>query len=818
MLMLQKRLIPGLVGRWCVAALLIACSGFAIDTSAAGVADSNSAGNEFFEKKIRPTLVNECYKCHAATSEKIKGNLQVDSLDGLLSGGDTGPAIVPGDPDASLLMKVIKRVDKDTAMPPKKELSKDVVNDFATWIKMGAPWPGHAEKSKDDFTAANAGGPASKYDALKKELWSWQAIAAVRIPKVESSSWVHNDIDRFILKALEDKGLKPSLPADKLTLLRRATYDLTGLPPTSAEIDAFSSDTSADAFAKVVDRLLASPRFGERWGRHWLDVARYAESTGMSRNYVYFYAWRFRDYVIKSFNTDKPFNTFISEQLAGDLMPYQNIPDRDEKLIATGFLSIGTKDLVEKNRRLYEMNVIDEQIDATTRAFLATTVACARCHDHKFDPIPTAEYYSLAGIFGSTEDMPGMDHKVKKAKQYDYSKYLKLSGHTEAENKDSSDDLTTIKNATPVEKVKKIKALKDKISSPTAAPAKHFAMGVTEGRVGDGHILIRGEVDHLGPTVHRGFLNIPCMTNAHPVSNKQSGRLELAQWITDPQNPLTTRVAVNRIWSHLFGFGIVRSVDNFGLTGERPSNPELLDHLASQFMNDGWSTKKMVRQIMLSATYQQASTFDRAKFTVDPENTMLWRMNQRRLEAEAIRDGVLAASGKLTLVPPTASFAMNLPEIPIDIAKRLGNMGNKMSNFVFRSVYLPIYRNEVPEGLEVFDMADPNAVDGRRDVTTVAPQALYMMNSGFILTQSKAMVERLANSGAKTDSARIDLAYKLSIGRLASSAEKDRALTFVNNAVRDARGRGEELIKAQTTAWSSLCQALFASAEFRYLN
>ena len=778
------------------------------------------AGLELFEKKIRPTLVNECYKCHSATSEKLKGNLLLDTRDGILAGGDTGPAVIPGDPANSLLLKAIRRVDKDTAMPPKKTLGKDVITDFTQWIQLGAPWPQQNEPKVDGDKPSVATGPAARYDSLRKELWSWQPIASVTPPQVKDTSWAHGEIDQFVLAKLEAKTLTPAQPADRATLIRRATYDLTGLPPTPAEIEAFLNDPTSEAFAKVVDRLLASPRFGERWGRHWLDVARYAESTGMTRNFVYYYAWRYRDYVVDAFNADKPYDQFITEQLAGDLMPFENSKQRDEHLIATGFLAIGPKDYNEKNQQQFTMNNIDEQIDATGRAFLATTVSCARCHDHKFDPIPTAEYYSLAGIFKSTEELPGLDNRGKRLQKYNNEKYIHLAGFTPNEANDpNADDYEKLKDMTPAQKFQKFSALRAKITNPSATPPKHFAMGVTDAKfVGDSRILVRGEVDHPGDPVRRGFLTIPCISNLPAIGSKESGRLELAQWVTNPTNPLTARVMANRIWGHLFGQALVKSVDNFGFTGERPSHPELLDHLALQFIKNGWSVKKSIREIMLSATYQQASTFDKAKFTVDPENALLWRMNQRRLEGEAIRDTILMASGKLNLSPPTGSVTLNFPQIPIDIAKRLGNMGEVMSNSGFRSVYLPIYRNDVPAVLEVFDMADPNVVDGRRDVTTVAPQALFMMNSAFVIGQARGMVDRLVSGNAKTDAARVDLAYTLALGRKATSLERDRAVNYINNAVRDAKSRSDEIAKAQATGWASFCQALFASAEFRYLN
>jgi hypothetical protein len=604
-----------------------------------------------------------------------------------------------------------------------------------------------------------------------------------------------------------------------VSLLRRATFDLNGLPPTPGEIDNFTKDSSPNAFEKVVDRLLASPRFGERWGRHWLDVARYGESSGMARNYLYYYAWRYRDYVIHAFNEDKPYNRFLTEQLAGDLLPYETPQQRDSQLIATGYLVIGPKDYMEKNPRQFVMNCVDEQIDSFGKSMLGMTVGCARCHDHKFDPIPTAEYYSLAGIFMSTEEMPGLDNRGPRQDKYSNEKYLHLAGFKPEEAKEEGETLDDLMNAKPGEKLKKFMEIRGRMNRGAPTP-KHFAMGVMEsGRISDARILARGELDKAGDVVPRGALGIPCVQYHPAISGKQSGRLELAKWVTDPSNPLVARVMVNRIWGHLFGTAIVKTVDNFGFTGERPTHPELLDYLAHEFQTtNNWSVKKAIRQIMLSSAYQQASTFDKKKFALDPENSLLWRQNQRRLEAEAIRDAVLAAAGRLDLNAPGPSTVLNYPAVPADFIKRFGNVGEQLASTTHRSVYLPILRNDVPSVLEVFDMADPNVVDGKRDVTTVAPQALFMLNSTFVTTQAKGMVERLANSGAHGDVERVDLAYRLALGRNSTINERERVLSYIGRTQADARGRGEDLGKAQLTAWGTFCQALFSSAEFRYLN
>jgi cytochrome c553 len=771
--------------------------------------------SDFFEKRIRPVLAEKCYSCHSAQAKKLKASLLLDSRDGMLKGGETGPAISPGKPNQSLLIKAIRWTDKDLQMPAKEQLPKDVIADFEQWVAAGAPWPADTAP-----VATGAVNYAANYDRIRKELWSWQPIADPPVPQVKNAKWARGDIDRFILARLEQNDLAPSPPADKLALLRRATFDLTGLPPTPDEIDAFTRDTSPDAFARVVDRLLDSPRFGERWGRHWLDVARYAESSGMSRNYVYYYAWRYRDYVIDSFNKDKPYDRFVREQIAGDLLPAETPAQRDQLLVATGFLAVGPRDFNERNPRQFLMNTVDEQIDTVGRALLGTTIACARCHDHKFDPIPTAEYYSLAGIFASSEEFTGITRRRgARLDPYSDEQLIKLTGYTpEKSRKKAADQDETRAQAR--------RAYARLISSARfgagythpSTPPKPVAMGVKDDpRPGDIRLLVRGEVDQPGQTVTRGFITIPSMKDAPTIAPRESGRLELANWLTRSDNPLTARVMVNRIWQHLFGVGLVRSVDNFGTTGDKPTHPELLDHLATQFMRDGWSVKRAIRAIMLSGTYQQSASFDRAKYAVDPDNHLLWRMNQRRLEAEAIRDAILSASGRLTLAAPVGSVALDLP--PIEMRAGRFNPSEILASMNFRSVYLPVFRNAVPDVLEAFDFADPNTVSGARDVTTVAPQALFMLNNRFVTNHALAMAYRIGREAAANDGARADLAYKLALGRPATLAERDRAAAYVNTYLRDpASTRTKSGERARADAWASFCQALMASAEFRYLN
>ncbi|HSI35330.1 MAG TPA: PSD1 and planctomycete cytochrome C domain-containing protein [Tepidisphaeraceae bacterium] len=787
---------------------------------AASAAPATREQLDFFEKRIRPVLVGQCYKCHSHAGEKVKANLLLDSREALLKGGDTGPAIVPGKSTASLLMTAIRGTKEDLQMPPKSKLSDAVVADFATWIDAGAPWPAETRK---DAAGATAAAQASEYDRLERELWSWQPITDPAAPAVKNAAWAKSDIDRFVLARLEQGGLTPAVPADKLALLRRLSFDLTGLPPSPAEIEAFVRDTSPSAVETVVDRLLASPAFGERWGRHWLDVARYAESSGMTRNFVYRYAWRYRDYVIRAFNEDKPFDRFVAEQLAGDLLPARSVAEKDLNTIATGFLCVGPRDYVERNPRQSVYNSADEMIDTVGRAFLATTIACARCHDHKFDPIPTSEYYALAGIFVSSDEQTGIDRRRRGAAnrldQYDDDELIPLAGYKPDPKKAKSDDDTKTEAREAFRSFFSATRYGGGDFSKPNKPVKFLAMGVKDDRPADVRVLNRGEITQPGDSVRRGFVSIPAIKNPPTISPGQSGRRELAQWVTSAENPLTARVMANRVWAHLFGAGLVRSVDNFGTTGDKPTHPELLDHLATRFVKDGWSVKRLIKSIVLTSTYQQSAAFDKAKFERDPENHLLWRQNQRRLEAEAIRDAMLAVSGQINPTPPTASIAIDLPNIPLGVGGARFNPAELVSSTTHRSVYLPILRNLTPESLDVFDFADNANVTGQRDVTTVPPQALYVMNSPFVIRLSRAMTDRVAGAGLQADPARIDYAYKLALGRPATPVEKDRAAAYLQAFLRDPKAAtSRDPYQNKHAAWSSLCQALMASAEFRYLN
>lgn len=832
---------------------------------------------EFFEKKVRPILVNHCYTCHSADTQP-HGELRVDDRNGLLTGGDSGPAIIPGHPEQSLLLQRIRHEDPKRRMPREgAPLTAAEIDDLTTWIKDGAAWP--AEE-----IPASIGRPAPSYERLRAHHWAWQPLTDPKVPLVLKTSWPAGDIDRFILAKLEEKELLPVADADPTTLIRRVTFDLTGLPPTPAEVDAFLKDKSKDAYARLVDRLLQSPRFGERWGRHWLDVARYGESTGPSRNVPYPHAWRYRDYVIDAVNRDLPFDRFIQEQLAGDLLPAATPAERDRLLTATGFLALGVKDVNQRFKERFLMDNVDEQIDTVSRSVLALTVTCARCHDHKFDPIPVTDYYALAGIFTSTEDCAGVRSKMGGGGLDYYNPKMLLSlacyapaardekvARLEAEVSvakrawneiaDTPEALVLGADGKPKEETfrKKYEDLLTQLLSLTDPGTRGYAVhGVREGKnIADAAVRIRGQAERIGPTVPRGFLTAFTVPDTPKVNSAQSGRLELAQWLTSPKNPLTPRVIVNRVWQHLFGQGIVTTVDNFGATGDRPSHPELLDYLARQFIRDGWSIKRLVRTIVLSRAYRLSSEAPQRYREIDPANRLVWRHSPRRLDAEEIRDAMLAAAGRLQLKPPSGSPVKELKMIEMqDNGPEARTITEQADRSVYRSVYLPLLRGVTPESLEAFDPVAQTLVTGQRDATTVPGQALFLLNSSFVRRQSLSLAEELLAEHARTGARQIQQAYRLTLGRAPSKQELVRADKFLaeyevsyrrlpraetvvpvkptgevaktvavpvnpDDVDRAGQTATEEMIQPRSpkeAAWMSLVQALYASAEFRFVR
>ncbi len=839
---------------------------------------------QFFESKIRPVLVANCYSCHSAQSSKLRANLLLDTRDGLLRGGDLGAAVVPGDLDASLLIKALRYDDEDLQMPPKAKLSEAVIRDFEQWVTMGAPDP-----RVDVVGTIDGGGPAIASYSMDIEkgrrFWAFRAPLKPETPKVSDSAWPLREVDRFTLASMEARSVRPVADAERGAWLRRVTFDLTGLPPTPEAIAVFDKDRSAKAYETVVDRLLASPAYGERWGRHWLDVARYAESSGKESNVLYPHAWRYRDYVINAFATDKPFDEFVREQIAGDLLPASDPTDRAENLIATGYLAIGPKSHSAQNARQFAVDVVDEQIDSMSQGILAVTIACARCHDHKFDPIPQKDYYAIAGIFASsttafgTERGPGNRHTAplielpadaritngpsmptqRRSIIATAADRLKQESERTAEAakvaRESGEGLNQINLA-------KVRNLRDQSSllgtilerfdeegHPTAM--NRVAMGVAESkRMVDAPVLTRGEIDKAGERVPRGFVQV-LMSDEAPAITEGSGRRELAAWLTSRENPLTARVWMNRVWLHLFAKGIVPTPDNFGMSGLPPTDQRLLDWLAVRFMEEGWSTKAMLRELTLSHTYRLAAVGDAKNQEADPENLTLWRFPTRRLEAEAIRDSMLAVAGTLQLTPPVGS--------PTNFGEGSMRGGDQRllslltTNEPVRSVYLPIVREELPQSLEVFDFAEPSFVVGDRAETNVATQALYLMNSPEVMATADAFADRLlAMKGSEAD--RIVRAFELSFGRRPTGAEVAASREFMKEFAKDLvaekgsapsskgsaanenrpgqrlrermkdranRGDASPSVAApsnERAAWSAFCQAMFASGEFRMLN
>ncbi|MBI1355102.1 MAG: DUF1549 domain-containing protein [Acidobacteria bacterium] len=1089
-----------------LARLSVVLTGLALAASGALRAEDGAA---FFEKRVRPLLAQQCYACHSQAGNVAMGGLKLDSREGLLAGGGRGPALTPGKPAESLLLTAIRHVDEKLQMPPTGKLPDADIATLAEWVEMGAPWG----------TASAQAEPASQ------TWWSFVPPSEPTIPSVKNQQWVRSPIDAFVLAKLEEKGLQPAPPADKRTLIRRATFDLIGLPPTPKEIHDFLADDSPQAFARVIDRLLASPRYGERWGRHWLDVARYADSNGLDENLVYKNAFRYRDYVIAAFNKDKPFDRFLHEQLAGDLLPpSDDLETMYERWTATGFLSLGAKMLAEDDPVKMQMDIVDEQLDTTARAFMGLTMGCARCHDHKFDPIPTADYYAMAGIFKSSKTMEnfnvvarwheyvlapeddrrrlaeheqriedkgkaigkiskaenhrlvtaawektgdyllaadavlrertieleplGMNAAVRRdagsfdegnvrrevnkgetnvpektegpffaeyavevpaagdyqldflnqetgkgtadlhingvkmaegaeavanraaspdaggwtvagvfaleagkntirlehaarfpyfeafgltpsplpagkgprtplqiARQYDVkpgfleqwverlnrskgapasvlfawhafnageslagwaspaaqafgewpvasreelaARYQTLFSRAAAEwrtihpeaavdftknerYKDAAEDPglpdaglevyrkllyekfgpfrppSDARQYYPEQARAQIKQLEQERKDLEAStPEYPRAMGVREGtEISDIPIHVRGSHWTLGDVTPRRFLTAIAGDAQPPLPEAESGRLQLARWMTRPDHPLTSRVIANRFWRWHFGRGIVSSTDNFGRLGQKPVNQPLLDWLALRFVEDGWSMKAMHRRIMLSSAYQMSSRYDERAAEIDPENDLLWRMRRQRLDAEPMRDAIVSFSDDLDLEMGGSIMTFKDRQYVANTAAK----GAIDYNRNLRTVYLPVVRSSMYDVLRAFDFADPSVANGDRNATVVAPQALFMMNGQVVLEHSRRMAENLLARGDLDDAGRVRYAFERVLSRLPDANELDRAQTFVAEVDRALADRVDDAAERKAQAWQSFCKALIGSNEFLYVN
>ncbi len=807
-------------------------------------AEDAAQGTAFFESKIRPVLVQHCYQCHSAKAGKAEGGLRVDSRNAIRAGGDRGAAVVPNDSKKSVLLTAIAHTDPDLKMPPKKErLPEAVINDFKTWINSGAVDP------REDDPESKAGPPVT-LEAGRK-FWAYQKPVTQAVPTTKAPDWAKRELDQFVLAKLETRGLAPSPDADATRLLRRLHFDVVGLPPSLNAIAAFQKRIAAEgldaALAKEVDQLLATPQFGERWGRHWLDVARFAESSGKEANISFPYAWRYRDYVIDCVNADMPFDRFIIEQVAGDLLPYDGDAERARLLIATGFLAIGPKNLDEMNPLQFVADVADEQIDAVTRAVMASSVACARCHDHKFDPFSMQDYYALAGIFASTKTYFGTAVSPSNRIAGDplplprragapilhqgigKQRVDQLKAQLASLNKEQKDGMAAAMKANLTGgDAEKAFSLRDALrifwttggiegqleKVDDAGDPLPLAMGTLDRQhIINSPLLERGEINRPGQRVPRRFPQVIEITDAPAVPAKQSGRLEFARWLTHPDHPLTARVMANRVWRHLLGTGLVSTTDNFGFSGERPSHPELLDTLAVKFKSDGWSIKKLVREIVLSRTYRQSSEYRADAFRTDPENRLLWRASKRRLDAEAIRDAMLFVARELDTSRPVGSLVgTKIGDRPISLIGLDPSIPADLDGSRHRSVYLPVLRDRLPDVLDLFDFAEPSLVTGDRETTNVPVQALYLMNSSFVQSRATALADRVQKE-AGTHEERLSHAFELCFGRAPDTEETQFAKAFFSREQLNANA--DDSYRKRLVTY---CQALLATAEFRNLD
>jgi len=750
--------------------------------------DVSAAGRAYFESKIRPILVEHCYECHSADSDKLGGKLLLDHRNGWSEGGESGPAIAPGDPDSSLLIHAL-RWEGDLEMPPEEPLSEAVLHDFAQWVKMGAPDP------RND--AVKVAAPA---DLEEVTLWSLQPITDPALPQVKQPDWGRDPLDQFVMAQLEALDLQPTEDAPPRMLARRLYFDLLGLPPTLTQLESFIADyedRGKAAVESLVDELLASPHFGERWGRHWLDVARYAESNGndgLSRNPAFPHAWRYRDFVIAALNADMPYDQFITEQLAGDLMKAASPEEKDRQLVATGFLALAAKPAKAMNNN-FAMDVVADQIDVVGSGIMGLSVACARCHDHKFDPIPTRDYYAMAGLFTSTDTMWGLAANEKLTAPSTGLHVLKTPPKV-LPPEDFEETVLRIQSNTgepiPVPEPK----------WPIGTPLAMGAKDLEKDKIKDCQINLKGDAKKLGEAVPRGFLSA-CGPQDLQVNPEQSGRLELAQWLLSEEHPLTSRVMVNRIWQHLFGQGLVATPDDFGTYGERPTHPDLLDHLATRFMQDeDWSIKQMIRAMVLSRTYQLSSQADETLLAADPANEWLARHNRRRLDAEGMRDSILLVSGQLDPTPGDGSIIRHR-DILINLAGNLHEPSNH------RSIYLCYLRNSPPPELAAFDLPDFRAVTGQRIVSTRPGQALYLFNNPFVIEQAGHLANEVMTS-ASDPAERVRQAYRRSLQRSPSESELSAALSLIEATTAE--------LGSEQRAYSSLSQALLSANEFRYID
>ncbi len=803
----------------------VACVWLNVCLATVGVMAQDAATTEqklrFYEQRIRPLLAEHCYQCHGADEQE--SDLRLDSIASILKGGKSGAAVVPGRLQSSLLITAVEYQDAELKMPPESRLTPLQVADLTHWVKTLDPEVVGSAPSTRDLDLERG-----------RKHWAFRPPSSPEVPSVQNPRWVSNPIDAFVLHKLEAAGLRPSDRVTRLALIRRATFDLTGLPPTPNEVDAFLSDVRPGAFPRLIDRLLASPAYGERWGRHWLDVARYADSNGLDENVAHGNAWRYRDYVVRAFNQDKPYDEFVVEQLAGDLIEHQTFQQRNQRYIATGFLVLGPKVLAEVDETKMEMDIIDEQLDTLGRSILGLTLGCARCHDHKFDPLGQDDYYALAGILKSTQTMETFkkvakwhEHSLASEAQLEEDKALAESIQQQQESIKSVVLAAKKELDPPPAKSAKPDDLESRFPQPVKAELSALrkqlkqleaqrvelpsAMGVRETKVVDVPIHIRGSHLTLGDVMPRRFPRVLSSvdSDAAPdllIDQQGSGRLELARWITRPDHPLTARVMVNRIWRHHFGRGLAESTDNFGLQTSEPLHVNLLNWLAVRFVESGWSIKEMHRLIMTSSAYQLSGTHPTARER-DPENRLFARYDVRRLEAEAIRDSILAASGTLDRTMTGSLLHVGNREYIFNHeSKEATNYESQR-----RSIYLPVIRNHLYPVFQLFDYTDASVASGHRSSSILPTQALFMMNSPFVEQASSAFARQLI-SEFSDGTQRVQSVYLRAFSRPATDQEVERALSFVHRAQQLSDSA------AELQAWKWLCQSMFAANEFIYIQ
>lgn len=820
-----------LLGAWCA-------------TSRAEAVPQDS---QFFESKVLPVLQQRCYECHSH-EKKIKGGLALDSRSGWEHGGDTGPAIEPGNVEKSLLIKAVRHLDADYEMPPKGKLPAEEIAVLEQWVKEGAVDPRVAAAAK----------MKQAIDIEKgRKHWAFHPVVDTKAPAVKDAAWPLDDVDAFILAKLEASGLKPSSDADPYTLLRRVSLDLTGLPPTPQDIENFTNDLSSSsstihhsAFTRQVDRLLNSKAFGERWARHWLDLTGYADQVGTSNSVFAEYAWRYRDYLIDSFNADKPFNRFIREQIAGDLLPFKSPEERAANLVATGFLVLGDLEIVNPDKLKMETDHIDQQVSKVGMAFMGMTLGCVRCHDHKFDPIGLEDYYGIAGMFRSTVstkkipygvwsgimtvELPETAEQTGKRKELEIAHQQKLE-RLKAEKLELEQDKVDVvarlsepeadkealtkKRDDTIAKIKKLEGEINHAEFFKPSVPRAFAVQDAE-KPADMAITIRGNPYAPGAHVPRGMMRVASWDKTPSIPEGQSGRVQLADWLADTRNPLTARVTVNRIWQKLFGEGIVRSVDYFGTRGELPSHPELLDHLASRFMSEGWSQKQLIRSLVLSRTYRMSSGHDDIGMNKDPDNRLLWRMNRQRLDAEALRDAMLVVSGGMKISRGGPGMALEYVEntgglSPTGVNPPAFSLKKFRPEQEFeRTVYLPIIRSSQvgPASLrDVFDFTQPAQMAGKRSQTVVPTQALFLLNNDLLRRRAGDLAKQLTALTSDRD-VRMEKLWLSVLNRPVTAAERSEATAFLDRIGNLLQSNADR----EHLAWLELGHTLLSSNEFIY--